>query len=286
MADNGPKNIFDHLHSPAPGNGESASPTGDAVTESEFFPILSQEIRTPLNTILGLGDLLLETRLTEEQRRYVEVLKEVGGTVLSLLDGLADVSGISAGRVSIQDKPFLLYGVIGGCFAMFEQEASTKEIEFAVEIDENVPVFVRGDPHRIHQALVILLGNAVKFTKRGFVQISVAPCPDGSGRIRFTVSDSGAGISPDRHAGLFENLPPVNMAVLRRHTKKGLGLPVCRRIIEAMGGRMGFQSNSGKGSSFWFDVLLPEAGESYDPEMLSDRFRRDLALTVVSKQHE
>ena len=127
-------------------------------------------------------------------------------------------------------------------------------------IDENVPIFVRGDPHRIHQALVILLGNAVKFTERGFVRIVVAPCPDGSGSIRFTVSDSGVGISSDRHPKLFENLPLVNMAVLRRHTKRGLGLPVCLRIIEAMGGRMGFQSSLGKGSSFWFDVLLPEAG--------------------------
>ena len=156
---------------------------------------------------------------------------------------------------------------------MFEQEASAKEIEFAVEIDENVPIFVRGDPHRIHQALgAILLGDAVKFTERGFVQIVVAPCPDGSGSIRLTVSDSGVGISSDRHPKLFENLPLVNMAVLRRHTKRGLGLPVCLRIIEAMGGRMGFQSSLGKGSSFWFDVLLPEAGEFDHPKRFPTGF--------------
>ena len=223
-------------------------------------PGLGHELRTPLNAILGFSDLLLETGLTEEQRRHVEATKEAAAVLLDLLEDVFDVPDAEAGRVTLRNAAFLLYGVIGGCLAAVEAEAEAKGLELAVEIDPAVPIVVWGDPRRLRRVLESLLGIAVRRAGRGLVRFTVAPSAEADGRVMFQASGNGLGTLDEGPRLDFEEVGRSDRPIDARDGL-GFGTAPYRQVVEVMGGRTGFSSGPEAPPAFWIEIPLPEAPE-------------------------
>lgn len=223
-------------------------------SKSEFLAQMSHEIRTPMNAIIGMADLLWETRLSDEQRQYVSIFRRAGSNLLTLLNDILDLSKIEAGHVDFEEIDFDLNEVLEKVCELLAVRAHEKRLELACRVDAGVPAGLRGDPTRLRQVLTNLLGNAIKFTAAGEVVLRVQREPARSPRIclRFEISDTGIGIPEDKLASVFESFTQGDASTTRNYGGSGLGLTIAKHLVERMGGRIWVKSKINAGSTFYF----------------------------------
>ena len=228
--------------------------------KSRFLAVVSHEVRTPLNGILGMTGLLLDTPLSPEQRTYAQAVKTSGDALLALIEEILDFSKIEAGRLDLESVPFDLVALVTVVIELLALHAQEKGIEIAVDFDDRLARRVTGDAARLRQVLLNLAGNAVKFTDRGGVAL-VVEREDGD-RVRFWVSDTGPGIGPEAQERVFKEFEQAGSPLARRHGGTGLGLAIASRIVERMGGQIELESSDTDGSNFTFVIELPAVFES------------------------
>ena len=227
-------------------------------TKSDFLASMSHEIRTPMNAIIGIADLLAKTPLTPEQYKYVQIFRRAGDNLLNLINDILDLSKVEASQLELERTGFSLNDLLEKVREMVAVRAHEKGLALMCEIAPNVPNDLVGDPTRLRQVLLNLLGNAIKFTESGEVALRVTPDADSSvpGTLRFAISDTGIGIPRDKLSAVFERFTQADSSTTRRYGGSGLGLTISKRLVELMGGCIRVESGVGKGSVFSFAVPL------------------------------
>ena len=222
--------------------------------KSEFLANMSHEMRTFMNGILGMTELALATELDARQREYLGIVKSSADALLNIINDILDLSKIEAGKFTIERLPYALRPVVEGVIQLMSVQARDKGLTLSWAIAPEVPEIVLGDGNRLRQVLLNLLGNAVKFTARGNVDLAVSlpSDADGCGRLQFAVTDTGPGIAPEQQCRVFEPYEQEDSSTARHYGGTGLGLNICRHLVELMGGSMGLNSEPGLGSRFWF----------------------------------
>ncbi len=236
--------------------------------KSEFLAVMSHELRTPLNGVVGMTELLRTTPLSDRQRRFVDACHHSADALLSLINDILDLSKIEADRLELIADEFALHHCIDDSVALLAHRAHEQNLELNYTIDPLIRRRVVGDPVRLRQVITNLLSNAVKFTESGQVVLRAALDWQDSASlmVRCSVTDSGVGISADRLGQVFEAFSQVDQSSTRRHGGTGLGLSICTRLVQAMGGEIGVESEEGQGSTFWFTVRLEKcAAGAVDP---------------------
>ena len=232
-------------------------------TKSVFLETTSHEVRTPLNSILGMAEVLAESNLTEEQRSHLSLVQKSGKILLSIVNDILDLSKIEAGKLELKKTNFHILELILEIGDIFSGIGQQKGLSIINSVKYDVPQIVKGDPIRIKQILFNLVGNAIKFTQRGSITISVevqrADRPGEEGMLLFSVQDTGLGIPYKKQALIFEPFTQADDTSTREHGGTGLGLAICKRLVEQMEGRLGVKSELGKGSTFFFTIQMEVA---------------------------
>ena len=222
-------------------------------SKATFLANMSHEIRTPLNATLGSIELLQNTELTEQQLQYINISKTSGKWLRHVIDDVLDMERIEAGALEIEPAWFNSANLLEEVAIVFEHNAKEAGLHLEVNIGPDVARWLYGDAARVHQILYNLVGNALKFTEQGSITATLEKLGQGS-TYRFTVTDTGIGIPKDRGDDLFKAFTQIDSSLGRKHQGSGLGLAICRRLAQAMGGEIDYQSSQGKGTSFWFDL--------------------------------
>ena len=237
------------------------------IAKSEFLAIMSHELRTPISGVIGMVDLLGETRLTKKQMHYVETLRRSGDTLLSVINSILDFSKLDAGQVTLEKKDIKLADLVDDIITTFTPQCDKKGIQLTAEIEDNVPDVIVVDPTRLRQIFYNLVGNAVKFTEEGTISVKVYAQPQTTGVIKFEIMDTGIGISPSAQRILFTKFSQADTSITRKYGGTGLGLSICKKLATLMGGDIGVISAEGEGSLFWFTIFAKKG----DVENVGDR---------------
>ncbi|MDR3109293.1 MAG: response regulator [Planctomycetaceae bacterium] len=239
------------------------------LSKSQFLATMSHEMRTPLNGVIGISDLLLGTPLQPKQLEYAQLIKTSGESLLFLINDILDFSKIEAGKFELSPATFNLPKMVDSVMRILAARAEGKHLELVASIDKDIPILVRGDEGRLRQILINLVGNALKFTETGGVQISVALIDVTKSRyhLRFDVVDTGIGISAESQGRLFKMFSQASAATASTHGGTGLGLAICKKLVELMGGNIYVESEAGKGATFGFNITLEsESGQTNEDD--------------------
>ena len=259
--------------------------------KSEFLAMISHEIRTPLNPILGAAQLLLDEKSTPEQQELLRVIHNAGEHLLTLLSDLLDLAKMESGTAQLMQSPCRIGDLAQGIFDIKQEDARSKQLALKLELNPNLAFAYMIDELRMRQILLNLVGNAVKFTPQGQVTVRIE-CLESDGRrdhLRVSVSDSGIGIAAEHSPHIFEPFYQVDSSLMRQHEGAGLGLAICQRLVQIMGGEIGVESRVGVGSTFWFKLWLErrrsldEIGTPWPMPIVSSRHHRVL-LVCASEQ--
>ena len=262
-------------------------------TKREFLGMISHELRTPLNAIISISDLLLkEHKLPPGTHDQIRLIQGGGEGLLRIVNDILDYSKIEGGGVQLQHIPFSVSDLAWRAVRFIEAEAKAKSLELAVVIGDNVPGTVRGDPDRIQQVLLNLLRNAVNYTASGSITLGIEIVLDGShaGRLRFSVTDTGCGISKEFHKTIFQPFTQIHKDASQKFAGIGIGLSISKQLVEKMGSLLSVESESGKGSVFSFDILLPTTssiepthrGDELDLGALNKTFAKRFPLRIMA----
>ncbi len=250
--------------------------------KSQFLANMSHDLRTPLNGVIGLSDLLMDTSLNREQREYAGKIQTSAHLLLDLIQKVLDISKIESGKVVNESRHFDLHGLIGQITVIFESQAKEKGLAFKVNISPSVPFMLKGDDVHLKQVLVNLLGNAVKFTKQGYILLRV-DLVDKTGdqrKLRFEIADTGIGIPENKQKIIFERFQQADTSITRTYGGSGLGTSIAKQLVELMGGSIGLKSREGVGTIFWFELPFSVSGEL----ATRDRISHDANVVIFSNE--
>ncbi len=237
--------------------------------KSDFVSRMSHELRTPLNAILGFAQLLEMDDLPNHQKTPVQQINRAGKHLLELINQVLDIAKIEAGKLEVETLSIDLPQLLNDTAAISQERIQNKGLIFNINLDAHLPQYVMGDPTRLRQVLINLIGNAIKFTDTGSITLNAAPLPDQT--IRFEVIDTGIGMSEQAQARLFKAFAQADDSITRKYGGTGLGLMLCKEIVEVLGGHIGVSSEAGKGSCFWFKLpLAPAESQTQAPQLSAD----------------